>query len=312
MRVVFNYDKNNRISQPCTIALGTFDGIHQGHLQLIEELKKQKQRYGCQTIVYTFLTHPLQVLEPEKAPSQIMLLSEKIKEFSRLGIDILVLNSFDHAFLHQTPRIFMDQLYERYHIKAIVVGFNFHFGYQGTGDKTFLETESKEKGWDLICVPPVRFEDKVVSSTLIRSFLSEGKVEEAAKMMTRPYCIRGKVIHGYGRGREMGFPTANLQFSNRKVLPKSGVYLAKCRLNGKMFWGMTNVGRNPTFSAKGLSIETYLPNFDGDLYGQTMSIFFLTRLREEMKFERVSDLTKQMKQDVKNVKKLIYISNWLC
>ncbi len=311
MRVIFNYDKNNRISQPCAIALGTFDGIHQGHRQLIAELKKQKQRYGRQTIVYTFLTHPLQVLEPEKAPSQIMLLSEKIKEFSRLGIDILVLNSFDHAFLHQTPRVFMDQLYDRYHIKTIVVGFNFHFGYQGTGDKTFLEAESREKGWDLICVPPVRFGDRVVSSSLIRSSLSEGRVEEAAKMLTRPYCIKGKVIHGYGRGRKMGFPTANLQFSNRKVLPKFGVYLTKCRLNGKMYWGMTNVGRNPTFSEKGLSIETYLPDFGGDLYGQTMRIFFLTRLREEMKFEHVSDLTKQMQQDVKNVKKLIYISNWL-
>ena len=149
MRVIFNYDRYYRTSRSCAIALGTFDGIHKGHRRLIAELKKQKERYGRQTIVYTFLTHPLQVLAPEKAPSHIMLLDEKIKEFSGLGIDVLVLNSFDDFFLHQTPRVFMDHLYEKYKVKALVVGFNFRFGYKG-GQKLFgSRSGGKGTGSDL-------------------------------------------------------------------------------------------------------------------------------------------------------------------
>ena len=313
MRVIFNYDRYYRTSRSCAIALGTFDGIHKGHRRLIAELKKQKERYGRQTIVYTFLTHPLQVLAPEKAPSHIMLLDEKIKEFSGLGIDVLVLNSFDDFFLHQTPRVFMDHLYEKYKVKALVVGFNFRFGYKGMGDRSFLETEAGERGLDLICVPPVRFEDQIVSSTLIRGFLSDGRVEEAARMLSKPYSIGGKIIHGYGRGKNMGFPTANLRFSNQKVIPKPGVYLTRCRLKGKqeLLWGVTSVGWNPTFLTNRINIETHLLDFDGDLYDRVLTISFLVHLRDEMKFEKISDLVDQIQQDVKNAKKLIYISRWL-
>jgi riboflavin kinase/FMN adenylyltransferase len=306
MQVIFNYDRNHGTSRPCAIALGTFDGIHQGHRQLIAELKRHKELYGCQTIVYTFLNHPLQILAPDKAPPRLMLLGEKILEFNRLGIDMLVLNSFDDFFLHQTPRVFMDQLYAKYNVKALVVGYNYRFGYKGTGDKAFLEAEAEERGLELICVPPVLYENQAVSSTLIRGSIAEGRVEEAANLLTKPYSMKGKVIHGYGRGRDLGFPTANLRFSSQKAIPRPGVYLTRCRLEQQMLWGVTSVGWNPTFESSGIHIETYLLDFSGDVYDKPLTVHFITRMRDEIKFDKIKDLTDQIQLDVKNAKKLIY------
>lgn len=306
MQVIFNYDGNYGTNRPCVIAMGTFDGIHMGHRRLIAELKRQKELYSYQTIVYTFLNHPLEVLAPEKAPPRLMLLGEKIQEFFKLGIDTLVLNSFDDLFLHQTPRIFMDRLYAKYDVKAIVVGYNFRFGYKGVGDALFLETEAKERGLKLICIPPVKYGEQAVSSTLIRNFIAEGSMGEAASMLTKPYNLKGKVIHGYGRGKSLGFPTANLHFSNRKAIPRPGVYLTRCRLERQILWGVTNVGRNPTFENSRIHIETYLLDFDGDAYERFMTVQFITRLRNEIKFDKTSDLTEQIRLDAKNAKKLIY------
>lgn len=306
MQVIFNYDRNYGTSKPCAIALGTFDGIHLGHRQLITELEQQKELHGLQTLVYTFLTHPLQVLAPDKAPSRLMLLGEKIKEFSSLGVDTLVLNPFDDFFMHQTPRLFLDQLYEKYNMKALVVGYNFRFGYKGTGDTSFLEKESAKRGLKLIIVQPVMYKEQVVSSTLIRSMIADGLVKEAADMLTKPYSISGKVIHGYGRGRGLGFPTANLQFSSQKAVPRPGVYLTRCRLNRQLHWGLTNVGWNPTFDDNRFHIETYILDYEGNLYGRPLTVFFLERMRDEMKFDNPADLANQMRQDLRNAKKLIY------
>jgi riboflavin kinase/FMN adenylyltransferase len=306
MQVIFNYDKNHGTSKPCAIALGTFDGIHLGHRQLISELKQQKKLHGFQAIVYTFLAHPLQVLAPEKAPSRLMLLGEKIREFSGLGVDSLVLNSFDEFFMHQTPRVFMDQLYEKYNVRALVVGYNFRFGYKGMGDISFLEAEAEKRGLDLISVPPVMYKEQVVSSTLIRSMIADGFVKEAADMLTKPYSISGKVVHGYGRGRVLGFPTANLLFSRQKAVPKPGVYLTRCRLGRQWRWGLTNVGWNPTFESDRIQIETYVLDYEGNLYGQPFTVSFLERMRDEIKFDNASDLVNQMRQDLRYAKKLIY------
>ncbi len=306
MQVIFNYDRNHGTSQPCAIALGTFDGIHLGHRQLITELKELNKQEGYKTVVYTFLTHPLQVLAPEKAPPSITLLGEKIREFSQLGLDMLVLNPFDDFFSHLTPDAFIDALFDKYNIKALVVGFDFRFGHKGRGDRVFLDSKAREKGFELICVPPVLWQDQVVSSTLIRSLITDGRIEEVSKLLTKPYSIKGKVIHGYGRGTGLGFPTANLQFSPKKVIPKPGVYLTQCKLNSRMLWGVTSVGWNPTFSTNRINIETYLLDYEGDLYGKDLKVSFLSFMRDEIKFNKPSDLAAQIRRDVENAKKLIY------
>ncbi|HHU78593.1 MAG: bifunctional riboflavin kinase/FAD synthetase [Caldicoprobacterales bacterium] len=306
MRVIFNYDRNYRTSLPSAIALGTFDGIHTGHRKLMEELIRKKRQYGLQTLVYTFLNHPMQMLAPDKEPPRIMLLDETIRTFADLGIDILVLNKFDEFFQQQSPREFLDQLYENIPVKSMVIGFNFRFGYKGAGDQEFLLRESRLKGFDLVCVPSVEQDGEVVSSTLIRKLIMDGKVEDAARLLEQPYCIRGKVISGCGRGKNLGFPTANLSFSNRKVLPRCGVYLTKVKLKDGFYWGLTNVGTNPTFSQGSLHIETYILDFNENLYEQPMEICFINRLRGEIKYDNPLDLVHQMELDRIKAKKLIY------
>ena len=307
MRVIFNYDRSYRTSLPSAIALGTFDGIHLGHRQLINELLDKKKTYGYQTIVYTFLNHPLQVLKPETAPPQIMLVKEKIKEFSDLGIDVLVLNQFDESLLRQSPGEFLNQLTHNLNVKSLIVGFNYRFGYRGEGDCAFLERESKLMGFDLTCVPPVQKDDLVISSTLIRSKITQGDVEEAACLLSRPYSISGTIVHGHGRGRNLGYPTANIKYSSQKVLPKPGVYLTRCSLSNEVeYWGVTSIGSNPTFSGDETTIETYLLNCNRDLYGRSMKVSFLSFIREEKTFNTVEGLVSQISRDVKMAKMLIY------
>lgn len=306
MKVIFNYNRNFNTNLSSAIAFGTFDGIHLGHRQLINELLQQKRDYNYQTIVYTFIEHPLHLLAPDKEPPRIMQLGEKIKEFSRLGIDILLLNSFDKFLLHQTPREFLDQLYNNVPVKTLVVGFNFRFGHKGAGDVNYLEKEAAGRGLNLISVAPVQSNNEVVSSTLIRKKIQEGKIKEVNKLLTKPYSISGKIIHGFGRGKSMGFPTANLLFSAQKVLPAYGVYLTKCVINGCSYWGLTNVGTNPTFSNGSVQIETYLLDHSRDLYGEFMQISFVDMLRREIKFDSSEALSRQMYLDKIKAQKLIY------
>ncbi|HHU48769.1 MAG: bifunctional riboflavin kinase/FAD synthetase [Caldicoprobacterales bacterium] len=306
MQVIFNYDRDYSTNLPSAIALGTFDGIHMGHRKLINELLLQKRKYKYQTIVYTFIEHPLHVLAHDKEPPRIMLLREKIKEFSRLGVDILLLNSFDNFLLHQAPHEFLEQLYKKIPIKSFVVGFNFRFGHKGAGNIIYLQKEAEQKELDLITVPPVKSEGEVVSSTLIRKKIQEGKMRDAAKLLTQPYSISGKVIQGFGRGKDLGFPTANLGFSSHKIMPAYGVYLTKCTINRNIYWGVTNIGINPTFSNNNVHVETHILDYNKNLYGQYMKISFIDRLRQEIKFDSAEELSRQMERDVIKAKKLIY------
>ena len=306
MKVIFNYDRNYKTDIPSTIALGTFDGIHIAHRKLIEELQNKKEQYGYQSIVYTFINHPLSLLRPEMEPPQIMLLGERIVEFSKLGVDVLVLNCFDSFFSHQTPDDFLSQLANNFNIKGLVVGFDYRFGYKGAGDHIYLERESKRYGWDLTCVPSLNQGDEAISSSLIRKLIMDGRVAEASDLLANPYIINGSVIHGYGRGKNLGFPTANIRFSLKKVLPKNGLYFTKCKYKNNEYWGLTNVGTNPTFSDGSVHIETYLLDFHENLYDEKLQIQFCEWLRKEIKFDNPEDLILQMEQDVIKAKKLIY------
>ena len=306
MKVIFNYDRNYKTDLPSAIALGTFDGIHLGHRKLVQKLQAKKEQFGYQSIVYTFFSHPLKHLKPEMEPPQIMLLGEKIKELTKLGIDVLVLNSFDKYFSHQTPDTFLDQLFNNFHIKSLVVGFDYRFGHKGAGNHIHLEQAAENKNWDLICVPSVKRGGEVVSSSLIRKLIMDGRVAVAAELLTKPYAINGTVIHGHGRGKSLGFPTANLRYSSGKVIPKNGVYLTNCKYKNNEYWGLTSVGTNPTFSKGDVHIETYLLDFYENLYEEKIQIQFCDWLRGEIKFNDPRDLILQMEQDRIKAKKLIY------
>lgn len=309
MRVIFNEKNDYSLKCPVAIALGMFDGIHKGHQALIRHLKEIKRRYGYTSMVYTFKQHPLSCLAPLKAPPQIMNLNKKILEFSRMGVDILVLNNFDEEFAHTTPQDFIQRfLLQKYDIRFIVVGYNYRFGYNGSGDTQLLIRMGKEMGFKVVVVPPVKVGGEVVSSSLIRATIQQGNVTKAWRYLGRPYSINGQIVHGAGRGRTLGYPTANLDIGTKNVIiPKFGVYLTGCRLNGQWFWGVTNVGQNPTFSQSGLHIETFLLDYHGgELYGKRTRLYFLRYIRAEKRFLSKQELIHQIDRDIATAKNLIY------
>jgi len=307
MRVIFNYKQYHNMKKPVAIALGTFDGMHIGHQELMKQLQKIKLDDKCATMVYTFLEHPLSKLNPDNTPSQIMSIHEKVLYFNRIGIDWLILNPFDIEFAKTSPKAFIeDLLLKKYDVRAIVVGYNFRFGSGAKGDIDFLKNMSEKHGFILVVVPPVSLDDNVVSSSLIRRCIKNGQIEDANRYLGKPYSICGQVVHGHGRGKKLGFPTANLRFSHKKVIPKFGVYMTRVYIDKEKFWGVTNIGKNPTFDNEGIYLESHLIDYSGDLYGKKIRVEFLKRLRDEKAFSSVEDLQNQVYRDINYVKNFIY------
>ncbi len=306
MKVIFNLTNSFRETKPTSIALGTFDGIHIGHQKLIRNLLYLKRKYGYKTAVYTFSRHPLKTIMPSKAPSLITGLTEKTRIFSDFKLDYIVYNHFDDEFMHLSPEQFIERLVQHFNLKAIVVGYNYRFGYKGTGDVKLLSMFAKKYDFKLIVVNPVIRNGASVSSSSIRKLIEDGNVETAQSYMKRFYMMQGKVLHGYGRGRKLGFPTANILPTSGKVLPKRGVYITVCKVLERFYWGVTNVGVNPTFQNNETLIETHLLDYNEDIYGENIKIFFVKRLRDEKKFNTSEELSKTVLNDMDNAKNFIY------
>lgn len=306
MQVVFNIDKQHSLDDPIAIALGTFDGIHIGHQMLIQQLMYIQKTFGCCSLVYTFFNNPLELLNPKKAPSRIMTLPEKISKFNRFDIDYLVLNLFDKKLSSMSPQDFIEMLIKNYNVKYIVVGYDFRFGHLGSGDTKLLDKLSEKYGYEVIVIPPLSLGGEIISSSLIRKLIREGNMEKVTMYLGAPYAISGKIVHGFGRGRKLGFPTANLEFDIRKTIPKNGIYLTKVMIEGVYHWGMTNVGINPTFNDEGLFIETYILDYNNNLYNTRIKLEFLKRIRDELKFSNIEDLKNQIAKDIQWAKNYIY------
>ncbi|HZJ58375.1 MAG TPA: bifunctional riboflavin kinase/FAD synthetase [Clostridia bacterium] len=290
------------------VALGVFDGVHIGHQMLIRQLQLIRDSTGCKALVYTFLNNPMEFLSPRNAPPKIMTISERIKKLQRFGIDYLVLNPFDRGLASLAPQEFVeDALIKKYNIKYLVVGHDFRFGHMARGDTALLHKLSQKHGFELVIIPPLSLGERVISSSFIRKLIqSEGHMKKVSMVMGSHYTINGRVIYGYGRGKGLGFPTANLEFDVRKVIPKYGIYFTRVGVDGTSYWGMTNVGINPTFNNKGLFIETHVLNYDGNLYGTKFKIEFLKRIRDEIRFTNVEDLKEQITKDIKWAKNYVY------
>ena len=310
MQIVFDRKLPAAGQRPAAVALGTFDGVHKGHRTLLTELAACRKS-GLTGVVYSFRNHPLQLLAPDKMPPLLMQLKEKIRIFADLGVDLLAMTSFDEGFAHQSPEAFIDQIVRIYNMKTLIVGYNFRFGHRGAGTANLLERLSGPMGYDLRVVPPVTCLGETISSSRIRGLIQAGRIEEASHCLQSPYSIGGRIVHGYGRGRNLGFPTANLKIPRHKVLPKAGVYLTQCRIGHRTRMGLTSVGINPTFEGGQLQVETYMLEAAGDFYGQYLRIFFLERLRDEIKFNAPEALAAQIQRDVELAKIRIYKSPWV-
>ena len=279
------------------IALGSFDGLHLGHLSLIHKVHEEAQKSGGKSIVYTFKNHPRAVLNKENSPKLLMDNDEKAEILQKCGIDMLYFQEFNSEFMKMTPKEFVEFLINKFHAKGLVVGFNYKFGYKNMGDTHLLKELAEEYGFKLFVMEPCRYEGEVISSTRIRKAIEDGEVQKACEMMSHPLRLSGAVMHGRKIGRTIGFPTANLEYNKNYVLPAIGVYYTNVKVNNNIYKGITSVGNNPTVDGKNLTIETYILNFDEDIYGENIQVFFIKKIRNEKKFNGIEKLKDQLKKD---------------
>lgn len=314
MKVIFNIEQNHTSNKKMAVALGSFDGIHKGHRQLIQVLNDIKNKKNCSTMIYTFKEHPMTVTSPDNAPLLLTDNQQKTEIIGEFNIDYLVFNEFTVSFANVLPEDFIyEYLLSRYDIDTIVVGYNFRFGKGGSGDVKALTRIGENKNFNVKVVPPVMLDGKVISSSTIRNLIKQGNMAQAAKFLGYPYRLRGKIIKGKARGRRLGFPTANLEYDKTKVIPKNGVYLTLTLLNEKFIWSITNIGRNPTFEEGNTTrIETHLLGFSGNAYGKEVELYFFDRIRDEKKFDNTEKLVSQMNKDVETATKCIYKLIQMC
>lgn len=298
MLIVDSIEVFHEIEGPIGLSMGTFDGLHVGHQKLIENLTTHCHEYGYRSVVYTYSNHPREYTLGMKVP-RIITLDDKISLFEELGVDILVLLKFDEIQRDMSPEHFMKELlFDPLDIKYITVGFDFHFGKRAGGNVEMLKTYAEHKDVVLDIVSPIERYGEKVSSTLIRNLLFEGRVDEVNSLLGRRYSFTGKVVHGKHLGRLLGFPTANLKIDETMNLIKSGVYISEVKLGKSYHHAITNIGFNPTFDQKELNVETYILDFDEDLYGWKIKVEFIKRLRDELKFESKDALIEQMRRDM--------------
>lgn len=292
------------INVPTVIILGSFDGIHVGHRALIEgaknlaeEIKANLKINDVKIMVCTFKNHPLSVINKDICPKLIMSNKEKAELFEELGVDILNFMEFNREFMEIPPSDFIKNLREYYNAHGIVVGFNYRFGYKNLGDVELLHKCSLEFGYKLKVVEPVTLDGEVASSSVIRHNLQEGNVERANVLLKRPYMLKGRVIEGRQLGRTINFPTVNLNYNKKYLVPKGGVYGTIVEYKKSFYKGITNIGFNPTVDGKKLSIETHILNFNENIYKKDIKIYFLEKIRDEKKFLTFDDLKNQLIKD---------------
>lgn len=287
------------------VTLGNFDGVHLGHRELFRALVKTARQLNCPSIVYTFNPHPLKFLAPKKAPLLLNTPAEKQRLIAASHVDYLIETPFTTDFAKMSPEIFVtDVLLEKLKIKALIVGYDYAFGKGRRGDTDFLKTCGEEYGFHVEVLQPVGDDGLPYSSTRIRQMVAAGDVSGVVRLLGRQYNLEGVVVPGDQRGRELGFPTANLE-TEKEQLPAPGVYAVKVRHNLQEYGGVVNIGRRPTFDVEGSTIEVYLLDFTGELYGQKLRIYFVERLRDEQKFASVEALVATIEMDVVRARQIL-------
>lgn len=304
MEIITSLDAELKNKYPATvIALGTFDGLHLGHIDVINTARDYAERSGLKLAVFTFSNHPLALIRPDLVPVRIISAEEKIKLLESFGVDYLINIPFTENFAALSPDEFLEKL-ACFNYRCLVVGENFTYGFLGSGKTETLERSGRKNGFDVIVRPLVKINGNVVSSTGIRNLIQAGHIEYANRMLGRAYAITGKIVHGEQRGRRLGFPTANIELLHGEMaVPAPGVYAVTASIEGSIYEGMGNIGNNPTFNdVEHARLEVNLFNCSGDLYGKTMSVQFHKYIRAEKKFSGVEELCRQIEEDKNAIK----------
>jgi riboflavin kinase/FMN adenylyltransferase len=286
------------------LALGNFDGLHRGHLKIIERVRRGAVEHGGTPMAMTFDPHPPRVVRPDKAPPLLMTKAQRLDALHRAGIMCVAVVRFTRDMSLWEPETFVRTvLVDWLRVSEVWVGANFLFGHDRAGNFSLLRTLGQRYGFRAEKIDPVRYKDFVVSSTRIRRLIAEGRMDEAGALLGHQYAIDGTVVEGRHRGREIGFPTANIETSN-ELVPPYGVYATTTTIDGIVHPGLTNIGVRPTFGETTPTIETHLLHYTGDLYGRTVRVSFVQRLRDERRFDDVDALKAQIEADLRRAERL--------
>lgn len=289
---------------PIGLTIGNFDGVHIGHRELLKKIKAECRSKNLLFVVVTFVPHPQKILQPEKERFLINSYQQRRDLLEQLEVDVLIEMNFTRDFSTLKAEEFISEYLLSYpNLKDFYLGYDFAFGANKEGGYDLVNSICHPQGVEVQIQPKYEFQGEVVSSSLIRERLLSGKIDIVEKILQRPFYLEGVVIKGEGRGKKIGYPTANIQVSSDLIVPQKGVYVTKTIYKGMTYQSVTNIGNNPTFKeGNQLHIETNLFDFNSDIYGEVLDIHFLHKIRDEKKFPTVNDLIAQIKMDVKTAK----------
>ena len=290
---------------PAVVTLGNFDGFHLGHQALVAAVVRDAQQLGCQAALVTFDPHPQEVVHTNKKVPRICTPELRLRGFSQSGLDAVHVIPFTRELAELEAEEFARRfLLERFQLEKVVIGYDFRFGKNRGGDFKLLETLSQSHSFALEEVPPVQVEQQTVNSTLIRQLLQNYQFGELPTYLGRPHSLLGTVVAGEQRGRQLGIPTANLLPQVPLALP-NGVYASRLQIGGRVHYGVTNVGQKPTFGTHATTVETWIFDFEEDIYGETLEVWPIHHLREEQKFSSLDALIRQIHQDAEQAQELL-------
>lgn len=295
---IYNLDDIAGFERDTAVTFGVFDGIHIGHQAVISTLLQRAAQEKLMSVLVGFYPHPLAFLSPERCPPILTPLSKRVEILQQFGIDKTVILSFDAQIAAMSPESFVEKvLLEKCLAKHVVVGYACQFGKNRAGNAQRLSEISEDYPFNVTIVPPTEINGAPVHSTRIRQALARGDLRWSSQLLGRPYSLIGEVIHGDGRGKQLGFPTANIDTCNQ-ICPPNGVYAIRAKLEGKWLEGVLNIGTRPTFNELNFQVESYFFDFNETIYGKLVEIFFVEKIRSERKFPNLQSLVQQIQRDV--------------
>lgn len=306
MEVHYNFDHYQ--VQKSVVTVGVFDGVHQGHVAILDKVKRSAQQINGSSVIVTFWPHPRLVLQQDVSIKLINTLDEKLQLFEKFGIDHVVVIPFTEEFSKISSQKFTEEiLIAKLNVKHLIIGFNHHFGKGREGNFDMMKEYANRFGFTLEKLDAQMIENEKVSSTLIRNALANGDIDTANKYLGYQYMFSGKVVEGKRLGRTIGFPTANIQANPDKLIPRIGVYAVEVLVTNQRYTGMLNIGYNPTVdsSLATLHIEVHLLNFNEDIYNKDITLLFKKRIRDEVKFSGLEQLKRQLESDKAEIIKIL-------
>lgn len=311
MEIIYASNLNYNFKKPTAIGLGNFDGLHIGHMTLINTLINESVLNSLESVVYTFMKHPENIIRKKLFVPLIATMDKKIEILSKTRLNYTYFEKFNESYSRIKPESFIKEiLIDKLKMKLVVAGYDYRFGYKGEGNVKFLKTLGKKYDFKVVIIPPVKLDNEIVSSTNIRKYIKKGYVDKVFLLLGRYYSIKGEVERGRGVGKTLGFPTANITARNHLILPKKGVYITKIKIENNIYSSITNVGSRPTFDdGEDISIESFIMDFNNDIYGKNIEVFFIKKIRNERKFSNIEELILEMKKDLLKARNYFILKN---